>query len=77
VFKEVIDVDLGDFLGEDTDDFFTDGLDLGSLGVGGLLNLLGVLLGEGDGEHSDDVPVVGLDVDVGLDDVLPLSDELA
>ena len=49
--------------------------DLSRLGVGSLLDLLTVLSGEGDGEQSDEVSVGGSDVQVGLDQGLPLSDQ--
>ena len=49
--------------------------DLTHLGVGGLLDLVGSLLGEGNGEQPHEVTVGGLDVDVGLDESLPLADE--
>lgn len=52
-----------------------DGTDLGGGGVGGLLDLVGAALGEGNGEEAEQVVVGGLDGDVGLDQGLPLSDK--
>lgn len=49
--------------------------DLGRLSVRGLLDLLPVLSGESDGEKSDEVSIGGSDIDVGLDQRLPLSDQ--
>lgn len=46
-------------------------------GVGGLLDLVGPSLGEGDAEKTEEVVVGGLDNDVGLDEGLPLADERA
>ena len=52
-----------------------DGSDLRGRGVCGLLDLVGALLGEGDGEEAEEVVICGLDCDVGLNQRLPLSDE--
>jgi hypothetical protein len=49
--------------------------DLGRLCVRGLLDLLSVLSGEGDGEKSNEVTVGSSDVDVSLDQGLPFADE--
>lgn len=70
-------VALSDFLVEDLDDFLPDGLDLGGEGVGGLALLALGGLREGDREDSEDVPVLGLAVAVGLDESPPLLDEEA
>ena len=45
---------------------------VGSLSVAGSLNLLRGLLGEGNGEHSEDVSVVGLGLNEGLNGGVPL-----
>lgn len=55
----------------------TDLLHFGRLGVTGLLQLIVLLLREGDAEHTHDVSVGGTTVDVGLDDALLLLDERA
>lgn len=51
----------------------SDLLDLRGLGVGGLLDLGGLSLGEADDKESEEVVVRGLDGHVGLDQSLPLS----
>ena len=61
----------------DLNHLLADLADLRGLGVGGLLHLVGALLGESNGEEADEVAVGGLDVDVGLDERLPLADERA
>jgi hypothetical protein len=48
---------------------------LGRRSICSLLNLIGPLLGEGNGEETEEVVVGGLDHDVGLDEGLPLADE--
>jgi hypothetical protein len=48
---------------------------LGRGSVCGLLNLVGPLLGEGNGEKTEEIVVGGLDNNVGLDESLPLADE--
>lgn len=52
-----------------------DGTDLRRAGVGGLLDLVGASLGEGDGEQANEVVIGGLHGDVGLNERLPLADE--
>jgi hypothetical protein len=52
-----------------------DGLDLGRLSVGGLLDLVGGSLGETNREESESVSVGGVDIDVSLDQSLPFSDD--
>lgn len=51
------------------------GADLRRAGVGGLLDLVGASLGEGNGEQAEEVVVSGLHGDVGLDQGLPLADQ--
>ena len=58
---------LGD---HDLEHLLADLADLSSLSVGGLLDLVDALLGEGNGEEAEQVTVGGLDIDVGLDDRL-------
>jgi hypothetical protein len=52
-----------------------DGTDLRRAGVGGLLDLVGASLGEGDGEQTDEVVIGSLHGDVGLNERLPLADQ--
>lgn len=56
---------------------FSDSLDLGSLGVAGLLDLSLGLFGEAHAEASEDEAVLGLDLAHSLNEVLPFLDELA
>lgn len=80
--------DLGDQLGgqllqgagsglslDDLNHLLSDGTNLRGGCVGGLLDLVGASLGEGNGEETEEVVVGGLDGDVGLDQGLPFSDE--
>lgn len=52
-----------------------DGTDLRRAGVGGLLDLVGASLGEGNGEQAKEVVISGLHGDIGLDEGLPLADQ--
>jgi hypothetical protein len=60
---------------DDLGHLLADGTDLRRASVGGLLNLVGATLGEGNGEQTEEVVVSGLHGDVGLDERLPLADE--
>lgn len=51
--------------------------DLGGSGVGGLLNLVGASLGEGNGEKAEEVVVGGFYGDVRLNQGLPFADQRA
>ena len=59
----------------DVHHLLADGVDLGGLGVGGLLNLVLSSLGETNTEEAELVAVGGGAVDVGLDLGLPLLDD--
>lgn len=63
--------------GHDLGHLLADLPDLGRLGIGGLLDLVGSSLGESNGEKADEVVIGGLDDDVGLDKGLPLANERA
>ena len=65
----------GGFALNDLGHLLSDSSDLRGSGIGGLLDLVGSALGEGNGEQAEEVVVGGLDRDVGLDQRLPLSDE--
>lgn len=52
-----------------------DGTDLRRASVGGLLDLVGATLGEGNGEQANEVFIGGLHGNVGLDQGLPLADQ--
>jgi len=53
----------------------TDLADLAGLRVGGPLDLVRTSLGEGNAEHPEGVVVCGLDIDMGLNQSLPLADQ--
>jgi len=61
--------------GHGVDHLSADGADLGALGITRLLELIVLLLGEGDAEHAHNVPVRGSGVYVGLDNALLFLDE--
>lgn len=65
----------GGFADDDLGHLLSDSSDLRGGGVGGLLDLVGAALGEGDGEEAEEVVVGGLDCDIGLNQRLPLADE--
>lgn len=52
---QVDEAALGHVLGDDLGDLLADGSHLGGLGVGGVLDLALLLLGEGDGELQTDM----------------------
>lgn len=52
-----------------------DGTDLRRAGVGGLLDLIGASLSEGDGEQAKEVVIGRLHGDIGLDQRLPLANK--
>lgn len=56
---------------------FLDGLNLGVLGVAGGLDLSSPPGGEAHSKDSDEVSILGFDLNEGLDEGLPLLDELA
>ncbi len=62
---------------DDVSHFFPDDFDGLSLGVTGLADLVGVLLGESDHEHSHHESVQGFNLAHGFDQRLPLADEVA
>lgn len=61
----------------DLEHLLADRADLRRRGVGGLLDLVGSALGEGNGEKAEKVVVGGLDGDIGLDQGLSLADQRA
>jgi len=78
LLDELWDVAVGDLLGYDLGHLLSDLFDLLALGVGGLLDLIvGLLLGEGDNEHSKVVVIGGLGVNGALDHSLPFLDHAA
>jgi hypothetical protein len=65
----------GGFALNDLGHLLSDSSDLRGGGIGGLLDLVGSALGEGNGEQAEEVVIGGLDCDIGLNQRLPLSDE--
>lgn len=61
--------------GDDLSHLLADGTDLGRGSVGGLLDLVGSALGEGNDKEAEEIVVGGLDSDVALDQGLPLADK--
>ena len=72
---ELCEGTAGGFTLNDLGHFLSDSSDLRGGGVGGLLDLVGSALGEGNGEQAEEVVISGLDCDIGLNQRLPLSDE--
>jgi len=72
---ESLEVSLSGQGGHGVDHLGADSADLRRLGVTGLLELIVLLLGEGNAEHTDNVTVRGTGIDVGLNDGLLLLDE--
>jgi hypothetical protein len=72
---ELCEGTAGGFTLNDLGHFLSDSSDLRGGGVGGLLDLVGSALGEGNGEQAEEVVVGGLDCDIGLNQGLPLSNE--
>lgn len=77
LLNELLEVARGGLTLRDLEHLLADLTDLRRLSVGRLLDLVRALLGEADGEEADEVTVGGLDVDVRLDQGLPLADERA
>ena len=75
--NEISETGAVGFLSDDFDDLLSDGLDLLVLSVTGLSGLSGLLTSESDDEDSEDITILGLNFDVGINEGLPLSDELA
>lgn len=69
-----LQVAAGNLTLDDLKHTLADGTDLAGLGIRGLLDLLGAALGETDGEETQQVAVSRLDVNVGLNQGLPLLD---
>lgn len=69
-----LQVGAGHITGNDVAHLLTDGADLRVLGVAGLALGQGVLSGESNAEHAQQVTIGGLDIDVGLNEGLPFLD---
>jgi hypothetical protein len=77
LLDELLKVAAGRLADHDLEHLLADLLDLGGLCVCGALDLVGAPLGEPDGKETDEVAVGRLDVDVCLDERLPLAHERA
>lgn len=76
LLDKLLKITLGSLLGHDLEHLLTDGTDVTSLGVTSrLLGLVGLLLGEGNGEKTKDVTISGTNIDVTLNKSLPLADK--
>lgn len=64
---QILKIASGSLLGHDVSHALADRLDLGGLCVGGLLELVLPLLGEGKAEHSQLVTICGRHVNLALD----------
>ena len=67
---ELLQVAGGGLGNHDLEHLLANLTDLSRLGVGGLLDLVDALLGEGNSKEAEQVTIGGLDIDVGLDDGL-------
>jgi len=70
-----LEVTLSGQSGHGVDHLGTDGAHLGTLGVTGLLELIILLLREGNAEHTDNVSISGTGINIGLKDGLLLLDQ--
>ena len=77
LLNELLEGDGGSLAGDDGDHLLAEGADLRGLGVAGLGGLVLLLLGEANDEDADGVAVVGADINVGLNQSLPLADKRA
>jgi len=75
LLEQVLEGVLGDFGLEDFHDLLAEELLLGAFGVAGGLDLELVAAGEGDGEETDEVAILGLCLNESLDKGVPLLDE--
>jgi len=75
LLDEFLELDGGSFLAHDGNHTLTDLLNLRALGIGELGNLVGSGLGETDAEETDLVTILGLHINVGLDESLPLLNQ--
>jgi hypothetical protein len=75
LLNQLLQVTARGLPGHDLEHLLAEFPDLGGLGVGGLLHLRGAAPGEADSEETEEVAIGGLDVNVGLDESLPLADE--
>jgi len=75
LFEEVLETVSLAFFQHDFHHLLTDGLDLGSLCVAGSFNLTVLASGEGNGEKTAEVTIIGLGLDKTFNKGVPLLDE--
>ena len=71
LLDKFLHVARGSFLGHDFKHLLANLLDLSSLSIGSLADLVRAALGEGNGEETEEVSIGGLDIDVGFNNGLP------
>lgn len=77
LLDKLFEITAGCLAGHDVEHLFANLLDLGGLGVGCLLDLVASLLGEGNGEKTDEVAIGCSHVDMSLDEGLPFAHQRA
>lgn len=75
LLEEHLEIAASSLALDDLTHLTTESADLGRLSIGSLLVLTRAALGEGKGEETDDDSIGGLDLNDGLDEGLPLTDE--
>ena len=75
LLEESLQVRARGLAGHDVAHLLADGTDLRGLSIRGLPELVGAALGETNGEHAQEIAISGLDLNVGLDDRLPLTNQ--
>ena len=75
LLEEVFEGALGNLTNEDGHDLLAKKFGLGSLGVASSFDLASVASGKGDSENTYEVAIVGLGLNEGLDEGVPLLDE--
>jgi len=73
MLNQISNSDFGDFTRQDVGNFSSDFFNLGVLSIAGLSNLFGSSFGEGNGENSENISVVGLNIINSFNGSLPLS----
>jgi len=73
MLDQISNSDFGDFSRQNISNFSSDFFNLTVLGIAGFSNLFGTSFGETDGEDSENVSVVGLNVVDGFNGGLPFS----
>jgi hypothetical protein len=75
LLEEILQGVLGDLGNHNFHHLLAELLGLGSLSVASSLDLVSVTAGETDSKHADEVTILGLGLDEGLDEGVPLLDE--